>query len=75
MEYTPIEMFEEKMKERIVKVWWSRRSRRWKYGMVKPHGADVVVCLKGGKIRDLIKGEEIAEYNLKHKIMGTGGIQ
>lgn len=69
MNYTSIEMFDEKMKERIVKAWWMVHSRRWKYGTVKPYGSDVAVCLKGGKIRDLIKGEEISEYNVKHKII------
>lgn len=67
MEYTSIETFDKKMKERIVKVWWTVSSRRWKYGMVKPHGPDVVVCLNGGKIRDLISCDEIANYNLKHE--------
>lgn len=65
MKYTIIEVFDKKMRERIVKVWWRTFPRRWKYGMVKPRSnGDVVICLKGGKIRNIIKEEEIHEYKM-----------
>ena len=72
--YTSLQLFDPSMKEKIITAWQKNRVVFWKYGTIRPRFNDVAVCLKERKVRNLISGEEIAEYLAKQRgVTGQGG--
>lgn len=60
-DYKSLHGFTPRMQEKILTAWKEDRLMFWKYGTIRLRGDDVVVCLRGGVVRDRISGEDIAE--------------
>lgn len=73
-DYKSLHGFTPRMKEKILAAWEGDRLVFWKYGTIRPRGGDIVVCLRGGVVRDRISGEDIAE-ELVRREEGVASLQ